>query len=210
MGVLIITFASLFAIISKNELSVGYAALSISQSFEITKILFFLIKSLSDFEVNMTSVERIKEYCEIEQEPEWSSRKEKKPRNTWPDKGNIKIEKYYLKYRENLDYALNNLNIEINGGDKIGIVGRTGAGKSTISVALLRMIENCKGNIFIDNVNINSLGLHDLRHKLNFLPQVSQLIKINSIRIVITKAVITWELSKFYFASNSGTENFLK
>jgi ATP-binding cassette, subfamily C (CFTR/MRP), member 1 len=123
----------------------------------------------------MTSVERIKEYCVIKQEPEWSSREEKKPRTTWPDNGKILIEKYSLKHRENLDYALKNLNIEINAGEKIGVVGRTGAGKSTITLALLRMTDSCKGNILIDDVNINSLGLHDLRHKLTFLPQVSQL-----------------------------------
>jgi ABC-type multidrug transport system fused ATPase/permease subunit len=178
LGVLITIFASLFAIISKNELSAGFAALSISQSFEITKTLNLLVNTLSDFEANMTSVERIKEYCVIKQEPEWSSREDKKPRTTWPDKGNILIEKYSLKYRENLDYALKNLNIKINAGEKIGIVGRTGAGKSSISLALLRMTESCKGNIFIDNVNINSLGLHDLRHKLTILPQVSHLIEI--------------------------------
>ena len=132
--------------------------------------LSWLVRTMSDFEANITSVERIKEYCEIQQEPEWSI-EETKPQSSWPERGKIKIEKYFLKYRKELDYVLKDLNIEINPGEKIGIVGRTGAGKSTLTLALLRMIESVEGSIFIDDVDINKIGLHDLRHKLTIIPQ---------------------------------------
>ena len=172
LGELITIFAALFAIISRDTLSAGFAGLSISQSLGISHTLNWLVRTMSEFEANITSVERIKEYCEIKQEPEWSI-KETKPSNTWPEEGKIKIEKYFLKYRNDLDYVLKDLNIEINSGEKIGIVGRTGAGKSTLTLALLRMIESTEGNIFIDNVDINTIGLHDLRHKLTIIPQVN-------------------------------------
>jgi ATP-binding cassette subfamily C (CFTR/MRP) protein 1 len=78
-----------------------------------------------------------------------------------------------LKYRDELDNVLNDLNIEINPGEKIGIVGRTGAGKSSLTLGLFRMIEFTKGDIIIDGVNISNIGLHDLRHKLTIIPQVT-------------------------------------
>jgi ATP-binding cassette, subfamily C (CFTR/MRP), member 1 len=171
LGNLITILAALFAIISRDTLTAGKAGLSISQSLGISMTLSWLVRTMSEFEANITSVERIKEYCEIKQEPEWSI-KETRPSSSWPEEGKIKIEKYFLKYRNDLDYVLKDLNVEINSGEKIGIVGRTGAGKSSLTLALLRMIESTEGNIFIDNVDINTIGLHDLRHKLTIIPQV--------------------------------------
>jgi ATP-binding cassette subfamily C (CFTR/MRP) protein 1 len=120
----------------------------------------------------LKAVERIKEYIDIKQEPEWIL-EEKKPHKSWPDNGHIVFDNYYLRYREELEDVLNNLNVEIMPGEKIGIVGRTGAGKSSLTLALFRMIEFCKGDIIIDNINIKTIGLHDLRHKLTIIPQVS-------------------------------------
>ena len=122
MGNLITILAALFAILSRNTLSAGLAGLSISSSLGISFTLNWLVRTMSEFEANITSIERIKEYSEIKQEPEWSI-EENKPDKAWPNEGNIKFEKYFLKYRKELDYVLNNLNIEIKPGEKIGIVG---------------------------------------------------------------------------------------
>ena len=103
---------------------------------------------------------------------EWENEKTK-PASTWPDQGRIEFKNYSLKYRNELDCVLNDLNIQINPGEKIGIVGRTGAGKSSLSLGLFRMIEFTKGDIIIDGVNISNIGLHDLRHKLTIIPQVT-------------------------------------
>ena len=96
----------------------------------------------------------------------------KKTAISWPDKGYIKFDNYSVKYREDLDFVLKDINAEIMPGEKIGIVGRTGAGKSSLTLGLFRMIELNVGNISIDNVNIDKIGLHDLRHKLTIIPQV--------------------------------------
>lgn len=77
-----------------------------------------------------------------------------------------------MQYRKDLDYVLKEINAEILPGEKIGIVGRTGAGKSSLSLGLFRMLEHSIGDIIIDNININKIGLHDLRHKLTIIPQV--------------------------------------
>ena len=81
------------------------------------------------------------------------------------------MKNYSVKYRKDLDNVLDDLSTFIAPGEKIGIVGRTGAGKSSLTLALFRMLENSSGDIFIDDVNINKIGLHDLRHKLTIIPQ---------------------------------------
>lgn len=77
-----------------------------------------------------------------------------------------------MRYRSELDPVLNNLNFEIEAGEKIGIVGRTGAGKSTLTLALFRIIDCQEGEIWIDEVEIHRIGLHELRQRLTMIPQV--------------------------------------
>ena len=174
LGNAITIFAALFAIISRSSLSAGLAGLSISISLNISSNLNWFVRASSEFEANITSVERIKEYFELKQEPEWED-EETKPAETWPDRGHVQFRNYSLKYRDELENVLSDLNMEINPGEKIGIVGRTGAGKSSLSLGLFRMIEFTKGEIIIDGVDISKIGLHDLRHKLTIIPQVNHL-----------------------------------
>jgi len=125
----------------------------------------------TDFETNITSIERIKDYCETPHEDEWRI-EETKPAKTWPEKGHISFKNYSVKYREGLDDVLKDLTLEILPGEKIGIVGRTGAGKSSLTLALFRILEHTRGTITIDGVDIKVIGLHDLRHKITIIPQV--------------------------------------
>ena len=124
-----------------------------------------------EFESNLVSLERLDEYFNNESEDEWSI-DETKPNKSWPEKGHITFENYGVKYRENHDFIINNLNAEIKPGEKIGIVGRTGAGKSSLTLGLFRMIEFIYGNLKIDGLDIKKIGLHDLRQKLTIIPQV--------------------------------------
>ena len=115
----------------------------------------------------MTAVERIHEYTLLPIEPLKMGRT--KPSAEWPQVGAIRFEHVYYRYDENSSYVLNDLTFNITGGEKIGIVGRTGAGKSSLIQAIFRMAE-VKGKILIDNVNTRDIGLQDLRSKLSIIP----------------------------------------
>lgn len=172
-GSLIIVFVSLLTVLNKENISSGQAGLSISYALSITQILMWMVRTISDFETNIISVERIKEYCnfdDILKELDWEINSTK-PDLNWPSNGNIQFIDYSVKYRKDLDFVLKDFNLIINGADKIGIVGRTGAGKSSLALALFRILEDCQGKILIDNIDIKTLGLHDLRTKLTIIPQ---------------------------------------
>ena len=125
----------------------------------------------ADLEANITALERMNEMCQVPQEDEWRIEKTK-PKDSWPDNGKIIFDNYSVKYRKELDYVLKNISTEILPCEKIGIIGRTGAGKSSLFLGLFRMLEISVGDILIDDVNIDNIGLHDLRHKLTIIPQV--------------------------------------
>ena len=76
-----------------------------------------------------------------------------------------------MRYREGLDYVLNGISLEVRPGEKVGIVGRTGAGKSSLTLAVFRLLESAQGKIVIDGIDISKIGLHELRAKLSIIPQ---------------------------------------
>jgi len=170
IGNIITALASLFAVFSRNSLSAGLVGLSISLSLSISQALNFFVRMGADFEANITALERIKEYVDIPQEADWKIDGTNLD-DSWPDKGHIKFDNYGVKYREELEYVLKEITTEIMPGEKIGIIGRTGAGKSSLSLGLFRMLELNIGDICIDNINIKKIGLHELRHKLTIIPQ---------------------------------------
>ncbi|XP_044271387.1 multidrug resistance-associated protein 1 isoform X5 [Tribolium madens] len=171
IGNLIIFFAALFSVLGRDESqNAGLVGLSVTYSLQITQTLNWLVRMTSDVETNIVAVERIKEYGEAPQEAPWEI-PNKAPSLLWPENGTVQFNKYAVRYRPGLDLVLKGVNFSINGGEKVGIVGRTGAGKSSLTLALFRIIEAAEGEILIDGINIAELGLHTLRSRLTIIPQ---------------------------------------
>ncbi|KAK9303949.1 hypothetical protein QLX08_004533 [Tetragonisca angustula] len=170
VGNLIIFFSALFAVLSRDTIKSGVVGLSVSYALQITQTLNWLVRMTSDVETNIVAVERIKEYGETPQEAVWKN-PDCTPPKEWPVQGRVEFKDYKVRYRENLDFVLCGLSFSVNGGEKVGIVGRTGAGKSSLTLALFRIIEAADGKIIIDDIDIAKLGLHDLRSRLTIIPQ---------------------------------------
>jgi ABC-type multidrug transport system fused ATPase/permease subunit len=131
----------------------------------------FAIRVTANLETDMISVERLREFCELDSESQWDSSQELKPPDNWPKNGCIEYQDYTTTYKAGIDPVLKNINLVIKSGEKVGVVGRTGAGKSSLALSLFRIIEPTNGTIFIDGLDITRIGLHDLRSKLTIIPQ---------------------------------------
>ncbi|XP_076207367.1 ATP-binding cassette sub-family C member 6 isoform X1 [Aptenodytes patagonicus] len=166
----IVLFAALFAAMGRTDLSPGTAGFSISCALQITGVLNWMVRSWTEIENNIVSVERVREYLRTPKEAPWTLNG-KLQGQVWLTEGRIEFRNYSLRYRPNLDLALKHVNLTINGQEKIGITGRTGAGKSTLAVGLLRLVEAAEGAILVDGLDIAQLGLHDLRTKITVIPQ---------------------------------------
>ncbi|XP_069467621.1 ATP-binding cassette sub-family C member 2 [Ambystoma mexicanum] len=169
VGNLTVFFAALFAVLARGTLDSGTVGLSISSALNVTQTLNWLVRMTSELETNIVAVERVHEYIEVENEAQWVT--DQRPPENWPDKGEIQLIDYKVRYRPELDLVLHGISCDIQGNEKIGIVGRTGAGKSSLTNCVFRIIEAAGGKMLIDGIDIATIGLHDLRQRLTIIPQ---------------------------------------
>ncbi|KAL7625449.1 ATP-binding cassette transporter yor1 [Parahypoxylon ruwenzoriense] len=160
-GILVVT--------SRFSVSPSIGGLVLSYILSIVQMLQFTVRQLAEVENGMNAVERLQYYgTQLEEEaPEHTI----EVRPTWPEQGEIIFDNVEMRYRANLPLVLKGLTMHVRGGERIGIVGRTGAGKSSIMSTLFRLVELSGGHIYIDGLDISTVGLYDLRSRLAIIPQ---------------------------------------
>ncbi|KAJ2680603.1 hypothetical protein GGI25_000576 [Coemansia spiralis] len=161
---------AMFILLSLDWMDAGLAGFTLSYALTFTERMLWVIRNYSTNELNMNAVERVKQYLQIDQEASLRSEPENKPPPSWPKTGDVQIENLVIEYTPGVP-VLHNISISASHGEKIGVVGRTGAGKSTMSLALLRFVEAIEGRIVLDGIDISKIGLEDLRRNVTIIPQ---------------------------------------
>jgi ABC-type multidrug transport system fused ATPase/permease subunit len=169
-GALVAFFAGMFVLQNVGRIDAGAAGLSLSYAITFTEGILWLVRLYASNEQNMNAVERVKEYLDVDQEAK-AHIPETKPAANWPSHGAVQFIDYTTRYRADLDPVLKNVTFNILAGENVGIVGRTGAGKSSLALALFRGLEAEKGKILIDDVDVGLIGLQDLRENITMVPQ---------------------------------------
>uniref|UniRef100_A0AAY4DL30 ATP-binding cassette sub-family C member 5 n=1 Tax=Denticeps clupeoides TaxID=299321 RepID=A0AAY4DL30_9TELE len=167
-----ITLTALLIVFMHNQIPPAYAGLAISYAVQLTGLFQFTVRLLSETEARFTSVERINHYIKnLDSEAPRQITGVSRPDADWPREGGIRFQDVEMRYRDNLPLVLKTLSFGVLPEETVGIVGRTGSGKSSLGVALFRLAELSGGSIFIDGVNIAHVGLEDLRSRLSVIPQ---------------------------------------
>ena len=172
IGVVLALITALLVITNRFNLNPSTAGLILSYMLQVIGMVQFMIKQLAEVENSMNSTERIYHYGNaLPQEEDVVGGKEITPPSEWPQTGKIEFNDVQMRYRDGLPLILKGLDLQVRGGERIGVVGRTGAGKSSIMSCLFRLIELSAGIIEIDGVDITKIGLHRLRSSLSIIPQ---------------------------------------
>ncbi|OSD06330.1 P-loop containing nucleoside triphosphate hydrolase protein [Trametes coccinea BRFM310] len=171
MGILLTFVVAMLTVGTRFTISPSQTGVVLSYIISVQQAFGWMVRQSAEVENDFNSVERIVHYVkELEQEPPHLI-PDHKPSAPWPSEGQIEIKDVVLKYRPELPAVLKGLTMSVKPGEKIGIVGRTGAGKSSIMTALYRLVELTSGSIVIDGVDISTIGLKDLRDGLAIIPQ---------------------------------------
>eukprot|EP00759_Apiculatamorpha_spiralis_P001852 PhF_6_TR10612/c0_g1_i1/m.17118 len=168
LGVIVVGAVSYFTVSQRVELGADLVGFALSYAFTITGVMSIIIFVYSGAEQSFTSVERVLEYSELPIENVTGSMT---PATSWPPSGEMKFEGVEMGYRSNSPAVLKGVTFDVKAGEKVGVVGRTGAGKSSMFLALYRMVELRRGKITIDGVDISKLDLERLRSSLAIIPQ---------------------------------------
>lgn len=172
LGALMPLVIGLLAVTDVSGISPSQIGLVLSYSVSLTQVSTLFTRQSAEVENYMSSVERLVQFSG-DQVPQEKPHEipENKPPKEWPSPGAIEFNDVQMRYRKEMPLVLKGLTLSVKGGEKIGIVGRTGAGKSSLMLALFRIVELTQGSITIDGIDISTVGLKDLRTKIAMIPQ---------------------------------------
>ncbi|KAI1320456.1 hypothetical protein EDD11_000841 [Mortierella claussenii] len=171
LGFILNFLAVIFIVWGRFIISPSTAGLLLSYLARLSSEMNWAIHCFANLENNMNSAERLLYYTEnLEQEPP-AQIPDRKPASTWPNQGQISFRNVSMRYREGLPLVLNEISFDIQAGHMVGVVGRTGAGKSSLIQALFRLVELESGNVVIDDIETDTIGTADLRSKISIIPQ---------------------------------------
>ncbi|KAL6968514.1 ABC transporter C member 14 [Sarracenia purpurea var. burkii] len=171
IGSIILCVSAMFLIwLPSSIIRPENVGLTLSYGMSLNGVLFWAIYMSCFVENRMVSVERIKQFTTIPSEAEWEI-KDCLPSPNWPTHGNVELKDLQVRYRPNTPLVLKGITLNIRGGEKIGVVGRTGSGKSTLIQVFFRLVEPSGGSIIVDGIDISTIGLHDLRSRFGIIPQ---------------------------------------
>lgn len=159
---------SIFIVLSPN-IDAALAGFTLSFALDFSTAILFAIRAYTALELDMNCTERVIEYSELKTE----TQEGETPPAAWPTSGNIDVNNLVVSYAEGLDPVLKDVSFSVRDNERIGVVGRTGAGKSSLTLALFRFLEPRSGNVTIDGIDISKVKLHSLRSRLAIIPQVS-------------------------------------
>ncbi|TFK50258.1 P-loop containing nucleoside triphosphate hydrolase protein [Heliocybe sulcata] len=154
--------------------SAGVAGLCITSAMTFSDRIYWACRYWTALELDLNSVERVVEYLDVPQEPP-AFIESNRPPAYWPSSHTsgtmLSVEDLVVKYARDLPPVLHGISFSLKPGERVGLLGRTGSGKSTLAMSLLRFVDPVSGRIVIDGIDISTIGLHDLRSRITFIPQ---------------------------------------
>ncbi len=174
LSMVFLTYMVIMTLMHKNKFTPRIIGIILTYSLVLQEDMIEFLSSFSNFENTMTKMERSLSYTKIISEKSQSLTSDLELKD-WPSKGEILFENFNVKYRNDTEIVLKNINFHLKPGEHLGIVGRTGSGKTTISLCLFRIMEAYSGKIYIDGVDISKVGLKKLRESITIIPQDSTL-----------------------------------
>ncbi|KAF5609818.1 ATP-dependent bile acid permease [Fusarium pseudoanthophilum] len=166
IGTLFSTIVGIIVIVSPN-MDAALAGFTLSFAMDFAESILWTIRNYAGMELNMNSTERVVEYTELETE----SLEGEKPSAAWPTSGTMEIKDLEVSYAPDLPPVLRGISFDVKNNERVGVVGRTGAGKSSLTLALFRFLEARSGSVTIDGLDISKIDLHSLRSRLAIIPQ---------------------------------------
>ena len=169
LGNLLVFLVAILTFVFRESLSSGLSGLAITYAMMIIDSLGWNIRMICDLETDSVAIERLKEYENIEQEEAWEVNG---ICSDWPQTSELSISDVSVRYREGLPDCLSHLSLYLQPSTKLGVCGRTGAGKSSLASLLLRIIQPHEGFVKLSGIQTHKLGLHQLRNAITIVPQV--------------------------------------